>query len=113
MYEEQMKTEEIKSQQVHMHQEIQESMHQKTEEIKKKAMEMEHQVSENIDGFMNNTAEKLDKAAEKIHEAASFFRQNKTDKLKKDFACNIKKNPGKSLLGAIILGFIAGKIIFR
>lgn len=93
--------------------EMQENLVEKAEQLKKRACEIEEQVSSNINELMSNTAEKLDKAAGKLHNTAEFFRSNNVSKIKEDVSTVIRKNPGKSLAGAIILGFLAGKIIFR
>lgn len=92
---------------------IQENLVTKAEELKKKACEIEQQVSTNINELMVTTAEKLDKAAEKMHSTAEFFRSNNVSKIKEDVTTIVRKNPGKSLVGGILLGFLVGKIIFR
>lgn len=94
-------------------QEVQENIVEKAEDLKKRACEIEEQVSTNINELMGVTAEKLDKAAEKMHNTAEFFRTNNVSKVKEDLSCVIRKNPGKSLIGAILLGFLVGKTIFR
>lgn len=93
--------------------EIQENLVTKAEELKKKACEVEAQVSENINELMVTTAEKLDKAAEKMHSTAEFFRNNNVSKIKEDVTVVIRKNPAKSILAAIGIGFLVGKIILR
>ncbi len=95
------------------YQEIQENLMERAEEIKKKACEIEEQVSSNINELMGVTAEKLDKAADKMHNTAEFFRNNNVSKVKEDMSSVIRQNPGKSLLGGILLGFIFGKIFFK
>ncbi len=93
--------------------EIQENLLDRAEQFKQKASEVEEQVSVNLNEFMGTTAEKLDKAAEKLHTTAEFFRSNNVNKIKEDTSCMVRKNPGKSLIGAIFLGFLIGKIIFK
>lgn len=95
------------------YQEIQENLVNKAEELKQRACEVEAQVSQNINELMATTAEKLDKAAEKMHNTAEFFRANNVTKIKEDVSTVVRKNPGKSLLGAIAIGFLVGKILFR
>ncbi len=93
--------------------EMQENLVEKAEELKRRACEIESQVSENINELMATTAEKLDRTAEKMHNTAEFFRSNNVSKIKEDVSTVVRKNPGKSLLGAIALGFLIGKIILR
>ena len=93
--------------------EVQENLTEKAEQIKQKACELEEQVSSNINDLMGTTAEKLDKAAEKMHSTAEFFRNNNVSKIKEDVTHVVKKNPVKSLIGAIALGFLVGKIILK
>jgi len=89
------------------------NLKQKAEELRKKTLEMEEQVSENLNNLMSSTAENLDKAAEKMHETAEFFRERKIDTIKEDFSHVVKKNPAKALGGALIVGFLIGKILFK
>jgi len=93
--------------------EIQDNIAERAEELKKRACEIEEQVSANINELMGTTAEKLDKAAEKMHNTAEFFRHNNVSKVKEDMSSVVRKNPGRSLLGALALGFLVGKILFR
>jgi len=95
------------------YQEIQENLTEKTEQLKQRACEIEQQVTENINEMMGITAEKLDKAAEKMHSTAEFFRGNNVSKIKEDMTTVIRKNPGKSLVGGLLLGFLFGKIMFK
>jgi ElaB/YqjD/DUF883 family membrane-anchored ribosome-binding protein len=74
---------------------------------------MEEQVTENLNNLMSSTAENLDKAAEKMHETAEFFRERNINTIKEDFSGVIKKNPAKTLGGALLIGFLIGKIIFK
>ena len=74
---------------------------------------MEEQVTENLNTIMNSTAENLDKAADKMHETAEFFRERNINTIKKDFSHVVKKNPAKTIGGALLIGFLIGKILFR
>jgi len=85
----------------------------KAEELRKKTLEMEEQVAENLNNLMSSTAENLDKAAEKMHETAEFFRERNVDAMKEDLSHAVKKNPAKALGGALLIGFLIGKILFR
>lgn len=89
------------------------NLKEKGEELRQKAMEMQEQLSENLDNLMSSTAENLDKAADKMHETAEFFRERNTDTLKEDLSKVVKKNPAKALGGAMLIGFLIGKILFR
>ena len=95
------------------YQELQGNLMEKAEHLKQRACEIEQQVSTNINELMSNTAEKLDKAAEKMHTTAAFFRNNNVSKMKEDVSTIVRKNPGRSLLGAIAIGFLLGKVLFR
>lgn len=86
---------------------------QKAEDLRKKTQEMEEQVEENLNNIMSSTAENLEKVAEKMHETAKFFKDRNVDTLKDDFSHIVKKNPVKALGGALLIGFLAGKIIFK
>ena len=85
----------------------------KAEELRKKAQEMEEQVTENLNNLMSSTAENLDKAAEKMHETAAFFRERNMESVKEDFSHVIKKNPLQTIGGALFVGFLIGKTIFK
>jgi len=89
------------------------NLKQKAEDLRKKTQEMEEQVAENLNNIMSSTAENLDKAAEKMHETAEFFRERNMDTIKKDISHVVKKNPAKAFGGALLIGFIIGKILFR
>lgn len=89
------------------------NLKQKAEELRIKAQEMESQVTENLNILMNSTAKNLDKAADKMHETAEFFREKNMDTIKEDFSHVVKKNPLKALGGALLMGFLIGKIIFK
>ena len=91
----------------------QQGLKEKGEDFRQKAIEMQEQLSENLDNLMSSTAENLDKAAEKMHETAEFFRERNADTLKEDLSHAVKKNPAKALGGAMLVGFLIGKIIFR
>ncbi|MEI8388770.1 MAG: hypothetical protein WCG23_02680 [bacterium] len=91
----------------------QHNLKEKGEELKQKALEIQKQLSENLDSLMSSTAKNLDKAAEKIHETAEFFRERDSDTLKKDFSHVVKKHPEKALGGALLIGFLIGKILFK
>lgn len=93
--------------------EIQENLAEKTEQLRQRACEIEKQVTENINELMGITAERLDKAAEKMHNTAEFFRSNNVSKIKEDVTSVIRKNPGKSLIGGLLLGLFVGKILFK
>lgn len=89
------------------------NLKQKSEELRKKALEMQEQVTENLNNLMESTAENLDKAAEKMHETAEFFREKNMDTMKDDLSKVVKKNPTKAIGGALLIGFLIGKILFR
>ena len=89
------------------------NLKEKAEEFKQKARETEEQLTENLDSMMNSTAEKLEKAAEKMHETAEFFKTKNVKNLKKDVSHIVKKKPIEALGGALVLGLLIGKIIFR
>ena len=95
------------------YQEMQNNFVEKAEQFKKKACEMEEQVSANINDLMANTAERLDQAADKMKSTAEFFRNKNVNIIKEDVSTIVRKNPGKSLLGAIAIGFLVGKILFK
>lgn len=95
------------------YQELQENITERTEELKQRACEIEEHISENVNELMNNTAEKLDKAAEKMQSTAKFFRENNANKIKEDLSTVVRKNPGKSLLGALALGFLINRALFK
>jgi len=95
------------------YQELQETITERTEDLKQIACEIEQQVSENVNELMSNTADKLEQAAEKMHNTACFFRENNADTIKENVSSVVKKNPGKSFLGALALGFLVNKILFR
>ena len=89
------------------------NLKEKAEEFRQKARETEEQLTENLDNMMNSTAEKLEKAAEKMHETAEFFKSKNVHNLKKDASHIIKKNPMGILGGALFIGFLIGKTIFK
>lgn len=89
------------------------NLKEKAEEFRQRAQEMEEQISENLDNLMNTTAESLDKAANKMHETAEFFREKNMNTIKEDFSHAVKKNPAVTLGGALLVGFLIGKIIFK
>ncbi|OGI01372.1 MAG: hypothetical protein A2Y25_02645 [Candidatus Melainabacteria bacterium GWF2_37_15] len=95
------------------YQEMQNNLIEKAEQFKKKACEMEEQVSANINDLMVNTADRLDQAADKMKSTAEFFRNKNVNTIKEDVSVMVRNNPGKSLLGAIAIGFLVGKILFR
>lgn len=86
---------------------------EKAEKFKQKTLEMEEQVTQNLNNFISVTAENLDRAADKMHETAEFFRQRNMTTLKEDFSHTVQKKPMHALGGAMLLGFLIGKIIFR
>ncbi len=89
------------------------NLKEKADELMKKTFDMQEQMTENLNNMMNTTAENLDKAAEKMHETAEFFREKNMDSVKEDFSEVVKKNPAKALGGALLVGFLIGKIIFK
>jgi len=48
-----------------------------------------------------------------MHETAEFFRERNVDAMKEDLSHAVKKNPAKALGGALLIGFLIGKILFR
>jgi hypothetical protein len=86
---------------------------EKTEQIKQKASEIQEAVARSFDDFLSVSAEKLDQASEKIHNAAEFFRSKNAEKMQEDFSYIVRKNPIKSIVGGIILGFLIGRAILR
>lgn len=91
----------------------QHDLREKAEEFKLRAQEMEEQLTENLNNIMNSTAENLDKAAEKMHDTAEFFRSKNMNTIKTDLSHYVRKNPIQFFGGALIAGFLVGKILFR
>ena len=84
-----------------------------TDELRQKAMEMSEKFSKRIDNAMGSTAESLDKTANKMHELAGLLKQKNVDSLKEDVTEIAKKHPVKTLIGAMFLGIILGKLVSR
>jgi len=83
------------------------------EELKQKVLEIQGMVSDGINKTMTSTAEYLDKTADKFRTTASFFRNKNADSLKGDVTEFTKKYPAQTLIGAIVIGFLFGKIISK
>lgn len=89
------------------------NLKEKAEELRQKAIEIEEQMTGNLNSFMNNTAENLETASKKMSDAAKFFRERNAKTLKEDVSKTIKKNPVQTIGGALLVGFLIGKIIFK
>ncbi len=99
-------TEEIKE-------EKQKKLKDEVKKIKQKAQETEELISENINDLLDSTAKTLDKTAAKMHQSADFLKSKNVNVITNDLTSIIKKNPIKSLIGALFLGGLTGKIFFR
>jgi TolA-binding protein len=93
--------------------ERQEGMQQQAGDINEKAAEMQEKVVQSINTAMNSAAESLDATANKMHEASKFFRNKNVDTIKGDLSDFIRKYPGQTLAGALIFGFLFGKVLSR
>lgn len=83
------------------------------EKFASKIPEIQDKVVDSINKAMSTTAESLDKTADNIHKTAQFFKDKNAETIREDVATVIKKHPGKSLVGAALLGLIIGKIFSR
>jgi len=83
------------------------------EEIQQKASEVQEKVVQSINTAMNSAADSLDVTANKMQEASKFFRDRNVDSIKDDISGFIKKYPGQTLAGAVIFGFLFGKVLSK
>lgn len=92
---------------------LQAEMYSQAEQMKKNAAEMQEKVIQGVNKAMNSAAENLDKAADRMHEASRFFRDKNADSIRDDVKGLVKKHPTQTLAGAVILGFLFGRILSR
>ena len=83
------------------------------EELKQKSIEMQEKIKQGINSAMSSAAENLEKTADTIHKTAGFFREKNADTLGNDVSSLVKKYPGATLAGAIVLGFLFGKVLSK
>jgi len=103
-----------RQEEMHQHtEEIHHQAHHKAEELQQKASEVQEKVVQSINMAMNSAADSLDVTANKMHDASKFFRDKNVDSIKEDFSGFIKKYPAQTLAGALIFGFLFGKVISR
>lgn len=86
---------------------------QEEEILNQKLLEFQNKVSCGINKTMSSTAECLDKTAEKFHKTAAFFRKKNADSIKSEVSEITKKYPAHIMVGAIIIGFLVGKVISK
>lgn len=93
--------------------EKQEGLHHHEHEIRAKAAETQEKVVNSINMAMNSAAEGLDVTASKIHDASKFFKEKNVDSIKEDLSGLIKKYPAQTLAGALLFGFLFGKVLSK
>jgi|GEM_PF-2704160 len=90
-----------------------EEMHKTAEELKNKVTDIQEKLSQHINMAMKSAADNLDITADKMHEASNFFRDRNVDTLRDDVSGFIKRYPTQTLAGALIFGFLFGKVLSR
>ncbi|MDD3012651.1 MAG: hypothetical protein PHC34_03000 [Candidatus Gastranaerophilales bacterium] len=103
-----------RQEEMHHHtEEMHHQAHHQAEELQQKASEVQEKVAQSINMAMNSAADSLDVTANKMQEASKFFRDKNVDSIKDDVSGFIKKYPGQTLAGALIFGFLFGKVLSR
>lgn len=92
---------------------LQSEMYAQADQMKKNAEEMHEKVIHGVNKAMCSAAENLDKAADRMHEASRFFRDKNADTIRDDVKGLVKKHPAQTVAGAVILGFLFGRILSR
>lgn len=90
-----------------------EEMQRNAEDLRQKANEVQEKVTQSINVAMKSAADSLDATANKMHDASNFFRDKNVDSLKEDFSGLVKKYPSQTVAGAVIFGFLFGKMLSR
>jgi len=85
----------------------------KASELGHRASEFGHKAVGAIDAHRATAANGLDSAADKLGASADYLRGNKLSDMVSDLGKFVKANPGPALIGAVVVGFCAGRMLRR
>jgi ElaB/YqjD/DUF883 family membrane-anchored ribosome-binding protein len=85
----------------------------KASELGQRASEFGHKAVGAIDGHRGTAANALDSAADTLGASADYVRGNKLADMVSDLGKFVKANPGPALVGAVVVGFCAGRMLRR
>ncbi|MEI7473860.1 MAG: hypothetical protein WCK67_03700 [bacterium] len=90
-----------------------EEMHNATESMKTRISEVQGKVEENINKAMVVTADSLENTAKKFNGTAEVLREKNAQTIKNDVSELVKKYPAYTFVGAMVIGFIFGKMLSK
>jgi ElaB/YqjD/DUF883 family membrane-anchored ribosome-binding protein len=85
----------------------------KASELGQRASELGHKAVGAIDAHRGSAAKGLDSVADKLGASADYVRDNKMADMVSDLGKFVKANPGPALIGALVVGFCAGRMLRR
>ena len=84
-----------------------------TSRVQDTASALGHRAVSAIDAQRANAANGLDGTATGLHATAGYIRENRVKDMVADVTAYVKAHPAQALIGAVAVGFIAGRMLRR